>query len=242
MPAVRRRSRLRSLTGSNRAREDRCRKRPKPGDPRLVSARWTLVGGRIDAMRAAANEARANGYDVRMKTEPVVGDARQAAAEWATWLATALREPGAICLVSSGETTVKVAGAGRGGRNQEFALALAEVIAGAGRPIALASVGTDGVDGPTDAAGAIVRSDTLIRSRTAGLAEPLTYLADNDSYRFFAALSDLVQTGPTGTNVGDLQVCLIGRPSSRPESLSPCSPDVYSSHHVVTGTDSRVDA
>jgi hydroxypyruvate reductase len=110
-------------------------------------------------------------------------------------------------VVSSGETTVRVAGAGRGGRNQEFALAALEPLAAIG-PAALASVGTDGVDGPTDAAGAIVDSGSLLRARQAGL-QPAAYLDDNNAYEFFAATGQLVRTGPTGTNVGDLQVLLL---------------------------------
>jgi len=113
-----------------------------------------------------------------------------------------------VCLISSGETTVHVTGAGRGGRNQEFALACVDALGGSETAAALASVGTDGVDGPTDAAGAVVDSSTLQRARAASLS-PGRYLDNNDAYAFFAALGDLIQTGPTGTNVGDLQVILL---------------------------------
>ena len=99
-------------------------------------------------------------------------------------------------------------GSGRGGRNQEFALAGAEPLAHAGGEAVLASVGTDGIDGPTDAAGAIADATTLERARRANLS-PIQFLNDNNSYAFFAALDDLVRTGPTGTNVGDLQVILL---------------------------------
>jgi glycerate 2-kinase len=132
-----------------------------------------------------------------------------------------------VCLISSGETTVRVTGSGRGGRNQEFALAMVEALARSDRPVALASIGTDGIDGPTDAAGAIVRENTLRRAQAAGLADPQRFLADNDAYRFFEQLGDLVRTGPTGTNVGDLQVCVIG-PAVDPRrgQSSPVAPDV----------------
>jgi glycerate 2-kinase len=112
------------------------------------------------------------------------------------------------CIVSSGETTVHVTGGGRGGRNQEFALAAAPLLAGHDGIGVLASVGTDGIDGPTDAAGAIADSTTVARAAAAGLSLD-AYLLDNDSCAFFRALGDLVITGPTGTNVGDLQVILL---------------------------------
>jgi len=117
-----------------------------------------------------------------------------------------LRRP--ACIVSSGETTVHVTGHGKGGRNQEFALAAANVLAHAGAAGALCSVGTDGIDGPTDAAGALIDSTTLDRAAAAGLV-PARYLLDNNAYAFFDALGDLIHTGPTGTNVGDLQVILL---------------------------------
>ena len=106
------------------------------------------------------------------------------------------------------ETTVRVTGHGKGGRNQEFALASADYLAATGTPIALASVGTDGIDGPTDAAGAVADHTTIARAVAAGLV-PDRFLADNNAYAFFDALGDLIHTGPTGTNVGDLQIILI---------------------------------
>ena len=110
--------------------------------------------------------------------------------------------------MSSGETTVRVTGDGIGGRNQEFALACAEVLAALGAPAILASIGTDGIDGPTDAAGALVDATTLDRARAARL-DPAAFRDRNDTYHFFEALGDLVHTGPTGTNVGDLQLFLL---------------------------------
>lgn len=183
---------------------------PKPGDPRLRLAAWHLVGGRGEAMRAAARLAAEQGYAVRMLDEAVVGEARQAAARWAAWVAETARRPERTCLISSGETTVRVTGNGRGGRNQEFALALVEPLAQLERPVTVASFGTDGVDGPTDAAGAIVRNDTLARASAAGMGTPAAFLAANDAWHYFEPLGDLLRPGPTGTNVGDVQIGLIG--------------------------------
>jgi hydroxypyruvate reductase len=104
---------------------------------------------------------------------------------------------------------VRVGGSGKGGRNQEFALALASPLASLEMTALAASVGTDGVDGPTDAAGALVDPTTAARARAAGLASPVDFLEDNDAYAFFAAIGDLIQTGPTDTNVGDLQLFLL---------------------------------
>jgi len=104
---------------------------------------------------------------------------------------------------------VRATGDGKDGRNQEFGLACAGALEAIGGTAVLASVGTDGIDGPTDAAGAFVDTTTVTRARAAGL-QPQTSLERNDSYRFFEALGDLIQTGPTGTNVGDLQVILLG--------------------------------
>ncbi len=108
-----------------------------------------------------------------------------------------------------------VTGAGKGGRNQEVALGAAVVLEnglGRGRPILIASIGTDGIDGPTDAAGAIATADTLARARALGL-DARAALADNDSYPFFEALDDLFITGANGTNVMNLQFIMVGRGS-----------------------------
>ena len=111
--------------------------------------------------------------------------------------------------MSCGETTVTVTGAGKGGRNQELALALVEPLAGLPASAVVASVGTDGIDGPTDAAGALVDTSTRSRARKAGLGDPGDYLRDNNAYAFFHALGDLVVTGPTSTNVGDIQIAMM---------------------------------
>jgi glycerate 2-kinase len=182
---------------------------PKPGDASLAQATTAVIGSRADAMAGAETEARARGYRVVRIDEPVTGEARVAGpAHLHASLAKAQNLPRPLCVISSGETTVRVTGQGKGGRNQEFALAMAEPLAERGIRAQVASVGTDGVDGPTDAAGALVDPTTLDRGRARGLS-PAPFLADNNSYAFFEALGDLVQTGPTGTNVGDLQVILL---------------------------------
>jgi glycerate 2-kinase len=183
---------------------------PKPGDERLSRSTASVIGGRRDAMNGAAAAAHARGYHVIRIDDPVVGDARTTAvSHLRAAMAQAASAPRPACIVSSGETTVHVTGRGRGGRNQEFALALADALASAGTPAAFASAGTDGIDGPTDAAGAIADSTTVRRARGAGLTRASDYLDDNNAYAYFAALGDLIHTGPTGTNVGDLQVILL---------------------------------
>jgi hydroxypyruvate reductase len=183
---------------------------PKPGAARLSRATITIIGSRLDALEGARREAEARGYDVVVRGAPVIGDARGAAAAYADELPRAGRKSGLPhCILSGGETTVVVSGHGRGGRNQEFALALAGPLARRGGLAVVASAGTDGIDGPTDAAGALVDSTTASRAAGAGLGPPEAYLGDNDSHTFFQALGDLIVTGPTHTNVGDVQVALL---------------------------------
>ena len=182
---------------------------PKPGDPRLARSSAVVIGGRLQAMRGAADDARARRYHVLVLEDAVVGESRIVGpVQVERMIACARSLPRPACIISSGETTVTVTGDGKGGRNQELALAAATVVGSVGRPAALASAGTDGVDGPTDAAGAIVDSSTLNRAAAMGLA-PDSYLQNNDAYTFFAKLGDLIRTGPTGTNVDDLQVLLL---------------------------------
>ena len=183
---------------------------PKPGDPRLAGAAFHLIGSRRDAAAGAARTARELGYAVTTIDEPLTGEARRAGEDYVRTVARlAWERPGPLCVVSAGETTVRVTGAGRGGRNQEFALAAAAPLARRFSDAVVASVGSDGVDGPTDAAGALVDTTTPARAAERGLRRPEHYLAANDSWTFFDALGDLIRTGPTDTNVGDLQVALI---------------------------------
>jgi hydroxypyruvate reductase len=141
--------------------------------------------------------------------EAIVGEARAAGpALVARARAAAADRP--LCVIASGETTVHVKGPGRGGRNLEVVLSAVRALAESDVPLALASAGTDGVDGPTDAAGAVADDATLARSAHRGLGAPEWALDENDSYTFFDALEDLIRTGPTGTNVGDIHVVLAG--------------------------------
>jgi len=181
---------------------------PKPGDARLADAEFDVIANRHTAMAGAADEARRRGFAVAIVDAATSGEARDAGVSFAI---AALRDPidQPMCVIASGETTVHVRGDGRGGRNQEFALAAASALSAhdARRVVALASAGTDGIDGPTDAAGAIVDSTTGDRARCAGLSGEAA-LESNGAYDFFAPLGDLIVWGPTGTNVGDLHVLL----------------------------------
>lgn len=182
---------------------------PKPGDPRLTRAAGLVVGSRLDALTAARDAAVARGYRPIVFDAPVSGDARTTALTWyATALAAAQTAGRRVCVISGGETTVRVTGSGKGGRNQEFALALAPIVSEAAHETLAASIGTDGIDGPTDAAGAFVDRTTMMRAAQHGLRDPASFLEHNDSYRFFDPLGDLIRTGPTDTNVGDLQILL----------------------------------
>jgi glycerate 2-kinase len=180
----------------------------KPGDPRVTEEDYRILANRATALAGARRLAESLGYRVSVVDDPVAGEARDAARSFVTLAAGIARQTGRpSCVLGAGETTVTVKGRGRGGRNQEFALAAAPVVASIPGLAVLASAGTDGVDGPTDAAGAIVDSTTLARARAAGLDGEST-LAANDAYHFFRPLGDLITWGPTGTNVGDVQLLL----------------------------------
>jgi glycerate 2-kinase len=182
----------------------------KPGDLRVARAEWRMIGGRRDAMAGAKEAAEELGYQVVVMDDPIVGDARQAGAAHIEQLRGRLsRLARPACVVSSGETTVKVTGDGIGGRNQELALSAAIALMGLPAGSTVASAATDGIEGPTNAACAIADDTSLERAKAAGLPEPADYFARNDSYHFFAALDDLIITGPTDTNVGDIQIVLI---------------------------------
>lgn len=181
----------------------------KPGDKRLRGGTARIVGSRRDAMEGARHEARVRGYEVLVLDEAIIGEARAAGPALVTRaLAAAARQP--VCVIASGETTVHVKGRGRGSRNLEVVLSAVRGLAESSVPLAFASAGTDGVDGPTDAAGAVADGATLERSAHRGLGAPEWALDENDSYTFFDALEDLIRMGPTGTNVGDIHVVLAG--------------------------------
>ncbi len=185
---------------------------PKSGDARLARAEAYVIGPQRGAIEGAQRAAEQLGYHVHIVPEPITGEARDSARAHLTAVSRQLSAlPRPLCVISSGETTVNVVGRGKGGRNQEFALAMAPWLATLGAPVVAASIGTDGIDGPTDAAGALVDPTTLARAAAAGLPPAQAYLDDNNAYEFFDRLGDLIRTGPTNTNVGDLQVILIGQ-------------------------------
>lgn len=182
---------------------------PKPGDASLKRARAHVIGSRVDVMEGAKQAAVARGYHPIVVAEPVIGEARVMAPRWFSRVQELARTvPRPACIISSGETTVRVTGRGKGGRNLEFALAIAEAMASP-TPMAMTSIGTDGIDGTSGVAGGIVDSMTMSRASTLRLEAPGSYLATNDSLAFFAPLDDVVRLGRTDTNVGDLQVILI---------------------------------
>lgn len=179
---------------------------PGPGDPVFERVRTVLVGGNRDALEAAARQARRLGLETVVAGEPLEGEARLVGRRLAAEV-VGTRRHRPTCYLWGGETTVTVTGPGRGGRNQELALAAALALAHAGRDLFLLSGGTDGIDGPTDAAGACVTPDVVPAARLAGL-EPLRYLEQNDAYTFFERRGGLLKPGPTHTNVMDVVVAL----------------------------------
>jgi glycerate 2-kinase len=184
---------------------------PKPGDRIFAKTHNVIVGSNALAVDAAEVEARRLGFHTLVLSTFLEGEAREIARVHSA-IAKEIRATGRpvktpACVISGGEPTVTIRGKGLGGRNQEFALAAALDIAGL-KNVVILSAGTDGTDGPTDAAGAIADGTTLARAQALGLNAP-AFLANNDSYRFFEATGDLIKTGPTGTNVADIQLVLV---------------------------------
>jgi hydroxypyruvate reductase len=185
---------------------------PKPGDPRLQSAQFTMIARPAEMLAAAAAEAERAGYRVVDLGDALEGEARLTAADHA---ALALRHAAAgekVAILSGGELTVTVTGAGRGGPNREYALALALALAG-DRRIAAIACDTDGADGApgsdgADVAGAVIGPDTLTRAAALGL-DGAECLAGNDAGGFFETLGDAVVTGPTRTNANDFRAILV---------------------------------
>ncbi len=181
---------------------------PKGDDPLFRGVRNVLVGNNRLALDAAAKCARGLGFRTLVLSSEIQGETREIARMHAAIareiVSTSRPAKAPACIVTGGETTVTLRGDGLGGRNQEFVLAAALEIAGL-RNVVVLSAGTDGSDGPTDAAGAIADGDTLRRNPAAR-----GYLDRNDSYRYFHSLDDLLITGPTNTNVMDVRVILVG--------------------------------
>ena len=185
---------------------------PKSDDTVLQQCSQVMVGNNLQALKAAGKAAEQLGYRLLILSSKVEGEAREVAKFYAAIAKEALASENPlkppICILAGGETTVTLQGDGQGGRNQEFALAAALAIDGLDN-IVILSGGTDGTDGPTDAAGAIADGTTAVRARKNGL-NPKDFLQRNDSYNFFQKLDDLVMTGPTRTNVMDIYLLLVG--------------------------------
>jgi glycerate 2-kinase len=184
---------------------------PKPGQNIFLKTQNVIVGSNFNALLAAKDKAELLGYNTLFISSMLEGETRDLAINHMA-IARDVREHDLpvkrpACLLSGGESTVKLQGSGKGGRNQEFVLAAALRSFGFDRLIIL-SAGTDGTDGPTDAAGAFADETTLARAAAAGI-DPPRYLDHNDSYHFFEALGDLYKTGPTHTNVMDLRIILL---------------------------------
>ncbi|GAB4422361.1 MAG: glycerate kinase [Thermodesulfovibrionales bacterium] len=182
---------------------------PKEGDRIFQNVENIIIGSNRIALEAARQKAEELGLRSEIITSELTGEAR----EVGRWLARRVRNELSvmgnkrICFISGGETTVTVKSNGKGGRNTELALAFAMEIEGI-EGITLLSAGTDGTDGPTDAAGAIVNGETVKKARAIGL-NPEEYLNNNDSYNFFKKIDGLFITGPTGTNVMDVQIVIM---------------------------------
>lgn len=178
---------------------------PKMDDALFARVTNVVIADNQIACDAAAAEARARGYAVELIGTQLQGEAKMLGMELAM---RGLRASSGACILGGGEPTVVLRGGGKGGRAQELVLAAAREIDGAEKIVVL-SAGTDGTDGPTDAAGAIADNETLSRAYALGL-DANAYLDNNDAYHFFRALDDLVITGPTNTNVNDLMLALRG--------------------------------
>jgi glycerate 2-kinase len=178
---------------------------PKPGDVKLSRSSFLLISTPADALRSAAEFSTKQGKKVIILGDDIEGEARDVAQDHGRLVLKSANLP--QLFISGGETTVTLKGTGRGGRNAEYLLSLAIVLNGHPDIWAIAC-DTDGIDGSEDNAGAIIRPNTLERAKAQGLdAEAM--LANNDAYRFFEALEDLIITGPTRTNVNDFRAILI---------------------------------
>ena len=183
---------------------------PKPGDKIFEKTHNVIIGNNRQAALAACREAERLGFNALLLSTMIEGEARHVGAAFAGIIKEILASGNPVArpavVIAGGETTVTVTGGGKGGRNQELVLAASLKIDGF-RGVAIVSIGTDGLDGPTNAAGAIADGQTVVRASKIGLNRD--FLANNDSYTFFSGLDDLIFTGPTGTNVNDITVMLI---------------------------------
>jgi glycerate 2-kinase len=183
---------------------------PKPDDPVFSKGFNLIVGSNIQCLEAAGRKAQEMGYKTLILSSLVKGETREVATVHGAILKEILCSGNPLappaCILSGGETTVTIRGTGKGGRNQEFVLACGMEIAG-WKGAAVFSAGTDGTDGPTDAAGAFADWRMVERAQEMGL-DPGAFLEENDSYPFFERLGDLIITGPTNTNVMDVRILI----------------------------------
>jgi glycerate 2-kinase len=186
---------------------------PKTDHPAFDNTDHFIIGNSLHALMSAKEYAESLGYHTIMLTSLLTGETRDAAEFHASIIQEIFQSGHPVkppaCLLSGGETTVTLQGDGKGGRNLEFVLASLAPLKNLA-PLVCLSAGTDGTDGPTDAAGAIMDSNTLMRADVKKL-DPTAYLANNDSYHFFQGLGDLMKTGPTRTNVMDIRIGLVGK-------------------------------
>ncbi len=197
-------------THLHRGQDDPTLETPKEDDPIFDFVHTTLLGTNRDALKAARKAALERNYRTEIVADEVTGEARDVGRSIARYaLETEVKGP--TCLLWGGETTVTIRGDGKGGRNQELVLAGAIAIDKQTKAMVMLSGGTDGIDGPTDAAGAWATPETAHAGREKGMVAE-RYLADNNSYAFFGALDMLLKTGPTHTNVMDLHIVLIDVP------------------------------
>jgi len=185
---------------------------PKQDDPIFDRVQNIIVGSNMLALEAAETRARELGYNSLILSSMVEGETREVAKVHAAIakeiVKTGRPVPAPACIISGGETTVTIRGQGLGGRNQEFCLAAAIELKGLSAEVVMLSGGTDGNDGPTDAAGGLVDTDTLKRSEEKGL-DSIAFLQNNDAYHFLQQTGDLLITGPTRTNVMDVRLILV---------------------------------
>ena len=178
--------------------------KPRKGDRCFDKITNHIIANNASALAAAKTTAEELGYETQIVSAAIHGEAREAAAQWA---AIAKKQKGKTCLLAGGETTVTIKGNGNGGRNQEFALAALAALQN--EPgVVIASAGSDGTDGPTEVAGAIVSADTFLKASALNL-DINAFLSGNDSYHFFERTGGHIVTGPTQTNVMDIIIALI---------------------------------
>ena len=198
------------LTRLNAGMNGMCPETPKHGDPIFENVSNLVIANNYMAAKAASEAAEGLGYNSLILSTHIEGEARQVGVMFAGIAreeqTRGLPVPRPAAIIIGGETTVTVKGEGKGGRNQEVALGSIRKMSGLSALIA--TLGTDGIDGPTDAAGAIVDGESLTRALELGL-NPDVFLDGNDSYSFFKPMNDQIMTGPTGTNVNDLTVILV---------------------------------